>query len=131
MDGTTAFQSLALIYLIAVLGQSGADKILHYKGNADYFKSQFKNSPLAGLTGVLLPVVTAMEAGTAALALLGLLHIWTGGGSQWGLWAICLGALNFIALIFGLRMSQDYAGAAGVVPYLAVALIGLLGFVVI
>ncbi len=129
MDGIIALQSLTLAFLIAVLGQSGWDKLSRYKDNLDYFKGQFKNSPLAGLTGLLLPVITAMEVGTVLLAVAGFVRIWTGGGAQWGTWAVCLGALNFIALIFGLRISQDYAGAAGVTPYLAATLIGLYSFV--
>ena len=121
-------QSIVLIYLIATLGESGLGKVLDYKGNLAYFKGQFKNSPLASMTGLLLPVVTIMEIGSGALAIAGLIQIWTSGNSQLGLWALCLGSLNFIALIFGLRMSKDYGGAAGVVPYLAVALIGAYWF---
>ncbi|NUN99458.1 MAG: DoxX family protein [Saprospiraceae bacterium] len=128
MTSQLLFQSIALLYLVATLGESGLGKILDYKGNLAYFQGQFKNSPLAGTTGLLLPVVTLMEVGSGGLAIAGLVQLWTGGGNQWGLWALCLGSLNFIALIFGLRMSKDYGGAAGVTPYLAVALIGLYGF---
>ena len=127
MDGSLLFESIVLVYLIATLGESGLGKVLDYKGNLAYFKGQFKNSPLASTTGLLLPVITIMEVGSGALAIGGLVQLWTGGGNQFGLWALCLGSLNFIALIFGLRMSKDYGGAAGVVPYLAVALIGLYG----
>jgi len=128
MTNQLLFQSIVLIYLVATLGESGIGKMLDYKGNLAYFKGQFKNSPLAGTTGLLLPVVTIMEVASAGLAIAGLVQLWTDGGSQFGIWALCLGSLNFIALIFGLRMSKDYGGAAGVVPYLAVALIGLYGF---
>lgn len=127
MDHSILFPSLAMLFFIAVLGQSGLDKVLNYKGNLEYFSGQFKKSPLASMTPLLLPVITLMEVGTAALALAGLVQRWTGGSGQLALWAAALGSLNFIALIFGLRMSQDYGGAAGVVPYLAVALISLYG----
>lgn len=128
MDITVVFHSLVMLFFVAVLGESGLGKVLDYKGNLEYFRSQFNNSPLARMTRLLLPVITAMEVATGLLALVGLVQLWTGGDGKWGVWATSLGCLNFIALIFGLRMSKDYAGAAGVVPYLAVALIGLYGF---
>jgi uncharacterized membrane protein YphA (DoxX/SURF4 family) len=121
-------KSISLLFLAAVLGQSGLDKVLHYKGNLAYFKDQFKNSPLAPATGLLLPVVTLLEVLSAGLALAGLFALWMQGDRTLGLTACVLGCLNFIALIFGQRMAQDYGGAAGIVPYLAVAMLGLYFF---
>jgi len=128
MEGQLIFQSLALIFLIAVLGESGLGKVLDYKGNKAYFEDTFKKSPLAGMIGLLFPVVTIMEVATGLLAAIGLVQIWLDSSNHFGIWALELGCLNFISLIFGQRMAKDYAGAAGVVPYLAVALIGLFGF---
>lgn len=129
MNGVLLYQTIALLFVAVVLGQSGLDKALHYSGNAHYFQDQFKNSPLAKWSTLLLPVVTVLELGAAVLAMAGLAALWTDNGAFLGLWAMSVAAFNFISLIFGLRVSQDYAGAAGVVPYLVAAMIGLAGFV--
>lgn len=119
---------IGLLFLITVLGQSGLDKVLNYQGNRQYFQEQFKASPLSGLVGALFPVILLMEVGTAILALAGLFTLLNSADGRIGAYACALGCLNFIALIFGQRMAKDYAGAAGIVPYLAVALLGLFAF---
>ena len=121
-------QSLTLLYLILVLGQSGIDKLLDYRGNLSYFQNQFKNSPLGPTVGLLLPAITLMEVGSAVLAAVGLVAIWTNGSSLPGMAATALGSLNFICLIFGQRVAKDYGSAAGIVPYLGIALFGLYCF---
>ena len=121
-------KSVSLLFLATVLGQSGLDKALNYRGNLAYFKDQFKNSPLAPTTGFLLPVVTIMEVLSAGLAVVGLFTLWSQGNGLPGLAATTIGCLNFIALIFGQRMAKDYGGAAGIVPYLAVSMLGLYFF---
>lgn len=116
---------LILLFLIAVLGQSGLDKVLDYSGNKAYFQGQFANSPLKPLIGILFPLVVLMEVGTAVLSLMALATLFLHGNRDLGIYACALGSLTFIALIFGQRMAKDYGGAAGIVPYLAVALLGL------
>jgi amino acid permease len=119
--------SLVLLFLIATLGESGTGKVLDWSGNRAYFSQQFKSTPLAGTIGVFFPLVTLMELATAVLSLLGLWQMWLSDGSTvWAIRAVALGSLTFIALIFGQRMAKDYAGAAGIVPYLIVVLLGLL-----
>jgi putative oxidoreductase len=129
MDAHIIFQALVLLFFIAVLGESGINKLLDYKGNKAYFEEQFKNSSIASSIDLLFPLETAMEIGTTVLSVVGLFQIlFSNNGEQWGLWAVSLACLTFISLIFGQRMAKDYVGAAGVVPYMAVSLIGLLGF---
>lgn len=119
---------IGLLFLVAVLGQSGLDKVFNYRGNLQYFQEQFKTSPLSGMVGALFPAILLMEVGTAILSLAGLLVLLNSADGRIGAYACTLGCLNFIALIFGQRMAKDYAGAAGIVPYLAVALLGLFAF---
>lgn len=116
---------LILFFLIAVLGQSGLDKVFDYAGNKTYFQGQFANSPLKPLIGILFPLVVLMEVGTAVLSLMALATLFLHGNHDLGIYACALGSLTFIALIFGQRMAKDYGGAAGIVPYLAVTLLGL------
>ena len=119
--------SVILLFQILVLGQSGVDKLLNYKGNLDYFKSQFQNSPLSFIVGLLFPIVLLLETGSALVSVLGLFSLYTASFStSYMKFAFGLSALTFVCLIFGQRMAKDYAGASGVVAYLIVSLIGLL-----
>jgi uncharacterized membrane protein YphA (DoxX/SURF4 family) len=121
-------QSCALLFVLVVFGQSGLDKLLNYRDNRDYFNQQFSKSPLANFAGLLLPVIALMEVASAALALIGLFMLWTSGTRLPGLFAMALSCLTFIALIFGQRLAKDYGGAAGIVPYLGVTMLGLYVF---
>lgn len=121
-------QSVSLLFVLTVLGQSGLDKALHFRGNLDYFRQQFKNTPFSPATGGLLAVITLMETGSAVLAAVGLFSLWTSGERMTGIFAMTLAASTFVCLIFGQRIARDYAGAAGITPYLAVAMLGLYAF---
>jgi hypothetical protein len=124
----TLLQSIALLFVLLVFGQSSLDKIFHFEGNLNYFRHQFKDSPLSSGVRILLTLLTAMELLSALLAAFALFALWTMGEQVPGLFAMALAGLTFVCLIFGQRMAKDYAGAAGIVPYLLVALLGLAAF---
>jgi amino acid permease len=127
MDYDIIFHTLLYLFLLFSLGESGLSKALDYRGNAAYFKQQFKDTPFSGMSGLLLAFITLLELAVSVIALMAIVEAWADGGYSWGLLALSMGALNFMVLMLGLRLSRDYAGAAGVVPYLAVSLIGLGG----
>ena len=55
----------------------------------------------------------------------GMIHLLTSKGpyiAQWGAW---FSSLTLLMLIFGQRITKDYSGAATLVPYFIVSLIGL------
>jgi hypothetical protein len=127
MDYDIIFHSLLYLFLLFSLGESGLSKAMDYRGNAAYFKQQFKETPFSGISGLLLAGITLLELAVSVLAIMAIVEAWMTGGYSWGLLALSLGAFNFMVLMLGLRLSRDYGGAAGVVPYLAVSLIGLAG----
>ena len=107
--------------------QSGLDKVFHYQGNLDYFKEHFKKSPLAPTVGLLMPVITFLETSAGLISLSGTLLILL--GSSWGLtisaYGLSIGGISITCLFFGQRMAQDYARAAGLVPYFLMTLLGI------
>lgn len=108
--------------------QSGLDKVFHYQGNLDYFKEHFKKSPLAPTVGLLMPVITLLETSAGLISLSGTLLILV--GSSWGLtisaYGLSIGGISITCLFFGQRIAQDYAGAAGLVPYFLMTMLGII-----
>ena len=108
-----------MVFFAIVFLQSGVDKITDQEGNQSYFRDVFKNAPmLQSLTGPLFWGLTLLELGAGIFCGLGILF------DTFAVWGIQLATLALLALIFGQRMAKDYAGAAVVATYMAVALVG-------
>ena len=119
----TAF--FAIVFL-----QSAADKLFDREGNLAFFSEHFKNSPFpAEAVPLLFWALTAVEASAGVLCALGLL---IGDFRYEGMGVSATGVLfanlALLCLLVGQRLAKDYAGAAVVAAYFAVALIGILTF---
>ena len=115
---TSAF--FAILFL-----QSGIDKIVDWKGNAEYHSKQFANSPLKKYAIVMLIMITVMEVSCGFLSLPGIILYLMNNDVLVSFYADCLASVNFLSLFFGLRISKDYKGAAGLVPYFIVSLLAI------
>jgi len=115
----TAFFAVAFL-------QSGLDKIFDREGNLGWLTGHFKSSALADLVPFLLSVLTAIELAAGALCGLGVL-VTDFSRRGWSIAAVGLlfSGAALMALFFGQRLAKDYAGAAVIAAYFAVALIGL------
>lgn len=105
--------------------QSGLDKIFDRKGNLAWMVPHFEKSPLKGQVPTLLSFITLLEIATGILALLGgvdLLFAFSWGIPRFALW---LAALTLVLLFAGQRLAKDYAGAASLASYFAVALVAV------
>ncbi len=120
---TCAF--LAILFL-----QSGIDKVVDRSGNLEWLTGHFASSPLAGLVPVMVTTVTIAElaAGAVSAAAVPALLL-SDAGEIVAVSAISLSALSLIMLFFGQRMAKDYAGAAVLVPYFTLTILGLWLFV--
>jgi uncharacterized membrane protein YphA (DoxX/SURF4 family) len=114
----TAFFAVAFL-------QSGVDKILDRKGNLDYFTVHFAQSPLRDVVPALFWIITALETLTGICCALGALLVLIGFGTYVALFGIGLALLSLFCLFVGQRLAKDYAGAAILAAYYAVALLGL------
>lgn len=123
------FSKLPAIFVSAFFAilflQSGLDKVLDYKGNLAYLSNHFKKSPLGGSVKMLLPVLTTLEIITGLVSALSLFQLLLGGHSVLALYSPLLAGCSLLCLFFGQRIAKDYGGAAGIVPYFIVVLLGI------
>jgi len=120
---------LVTAFFAIVFLQSGLDKLSDRQGNLDYFGEHFKQSPLASLIPFLLQVLTFIELGAGTLCALGVLTFsFRSKGFGMAASGVALSGVALLSLLLGQRLAKDYAGAAVVAAYFAVALIGLVLF---
>jgi putative oxidoreductase len=117
---TTGF--FAVVFL-----QSGLDKLLDSEGNLAYIRGVFENSAVPeSAVPLLFWTLTALELSAGGLCGLGILvgsfrHPGMGIAAS----GVFIAGLALIGLIAGQRIAKDYAGAAVIAAYFAVALIGI------
>ena len=119
-------QSLIGCFLSIALLQSGLDKIIDRKGNLEWLSGHFSNSPLQGLVPLLLNVVTVLEIFAGSCTLIGSFVNLVNGNNMLLTAGLLVAALNFLALFFGQRIAKDYEGAAVLVNYFILNVLGLL-----
>ncbi|MDX1911957.1 MAG: DoxX family protein [Saprospiraceae bacterium] len=123
------FSNLPAIFVTAFFAilflQSGLDKVLDYKGNLAYLSDHFKNSPLGGSINLLLPILTLLEVMTGLVSIIALLQLLFSGQSVLAYYSPLFAGISLLCLFFGQRIARDYGGAAGIVPYFIVVLLGL------
>ena len=122
-------QSLIGLFLSIALLQSGSDKIIDRKGNLEWLSGHFSNSPLRGLVPLLLNVVTVLEIFAGCCTLIGSFVNLVNGNKILLTIGLLIAALNFLALFFGQRIAKDYEGAAVLVNYFILNILGLLSLV--
>ena len=106
--------------------QSGIDKIIDRRGNLEWLTGHFAKSPLAGMVGVMLGIITIMELAAGALSAIGCAMILVRHDSAIAFYGAVLAALALLALFFGQRMAKDYPGAAALVPYFLVVIAAII-----
>lgn len=116
----------AIIFL-----QSSFDKISDQEGNKSYLQDVFKQAPtLQGLVGPLFWGLTLLELAAGVFCGLGIISFSFASGGFLARWGMRFVTLALLALVFGQRMAKDYAGAAVVAAYMAVALLGNILFAI-
>ena len=125
LEAMPFLQLIAMLFLGILFTQSGLDKVFNYKSNRDWLKGHFEKTPLKNMVGVILPFITLLETAAGVLSLMGIIVFLINGSTQLGLIGAQLSALSIIALFFGQRLAQDYAGAATLATYFLVCLIAI------
>lgn len=123
------FSNLPALFITAFFAilnlQSGFDKALNYNSNLEYLTDHFKKSPLAGSVRLLLPTITVLEILTGLVSAWAFLQILLSGQSAAAIYSPALAGISLLCLFFGQRLAKDYGGAASLVPYFVVVLLGL------
>ncbi|MFT5337137.1 MAG: hypothetical protein ACI9YL_001139 [Luteibaculaceae bacterium] len=127
---TTMVLHVAMFFNLAILAilfvQSGLDKVFDFKGNLEWLKGHFGNSPLKGMVKLLLLKITIIEVLAGLFCLLGMVELVCWEGFYFAFAGIFLSAVALVSLFFGQRIAKDYPGAASLVPYFIVTLIGFI-----
>lgn len=116
---------LTLLFLIITFLQSGIDKLTDWKGNVNFIKDHFKNSPLKSSVPLLLSIVVITEVISSTLMVIGLYQLIVSGAKEMALYGIELAALTLIFLLIGQRLAKDYAGAMSLGVYFIISLFGM------
>jgi len=119
-------QSLIGVFISIALIQSSIDKLIDRKGNLEWLSDHFSDTRLNNFVPLLLLIITITELLSGLLLLSGaFINILF---SNFDLLVIgfFLSAINFILLFFGQRIAKDYAGAAVIVNYFILNIIGLI-----
>ena len=119
-------QSLIGLFLSIALLQSGFDKISDRIGNLEWLRGHFSDSPLHGLVPLLLSVITVLEIFAGTCTLIGSFLNLVNGNNIMLTIGLLIAALNFLALFVGQRIAKDYEGAAVLVNYFILSVLGLL-----
>ncbi len=121
-------QILIGAFLGVAMVQSGVDKITDWKGNHNWLVSHFSNSFLAPFVTPMLGTVTVLETVGGLLLLFGAGNGLIYGDTYYVLCGLLVIAINLLALFFGQRIAKDYEGAAVLVNYFILTIIGLFTF---
>jgi diacylglycerol kinase len=118
-------QILVSAFLAILFLQSGIDKVVDRRGNLDWLKGHFAKSPLAGMVPLMVLAITILEIAAGALSAIGCALIIFSRDTTVAFYGAVIAAMSILALFFGQRLAKDYAGAAVLVPYFFVTLIGI------
>ena len=116
---------LILLFLIVTFLQSGFDKITDWKGNLDFIKGHFANSPLRNMVPLLLGTILIIEVLAGILMVIGVYQLATSGMKEIALLGLILSAITLIFLLIGQRLAKDYAGAMTLAVYFIVTVFGV------
>jgi len=116
---------LILLFLIVTFLQSGFDKITDWKGNLDFIKGHFANSPLKNMVPLLLGTILIIEVIAGILMVVGVYQLATSGIKEIALLGLELSAITLIFLLIGQRLAKDYAGAMTLAVYFIVTVFGV------
>ena len=118
---------LVTAFFAVVFLQSSLDKFTDAQGNLEFLQGHFKDSPFPpDMVRTMFRILTALEAVAGGLCGLGVLFLsFRHHGMNLASLGVATAGLALLSLVVGQRFAKDYAGAAVVTAYFAVALIGL------
>ena len=119
-------QTLIAIFLMVVFIQSGVDKVLNRKDNLDFFKSHFSKTIFKNITAILLTILTILELIGGIVLAYGVFHALYFLDTIWIFNGFVILSITLIFLISGQRIAKDYIGAADLIPYFILIMLGIM-----
>jgi uncharacterized membrane protein YphA (DoxX/SURF4 family) len=123
-------QVLIALFLGIAMTQSGFDKIIDWKGNKSFLIEHFSKTFLSQFVTPLLLVVLILELAGGIICFIGIGEVFIYNNNQLIKVGLIIIAIDLISLFFGQRLAKDYDGAAVLVNYFILTIIGLLTFTI-
>ena len=123
-------QVLIALFLGIAMTQSGFDKIIDWKGNKSFLIEHFSKTFLSQFVTPLLVVVLILELAGGIICFIGVGEVFIYNNNQLIKVGLIIIAIDLISLFFGQRLAKDYDGAAVLVNYFILTIIGLLTFTI-
>ena len=125
-DPLVLCQILIAIFIAIAFIQSGIEKVLDRKGNLEFFKVHFANTFLKNVTPLLLIILTIFELAGGLTLVYGVYFAFVYRTTLWIFYGFVMLALTIILLFAGQRIVKDYLGAADLVPYFILIMLGIM-----
>ena len=119
-------QIFIAIFLFIAFFQSGLDKVIDRKGNLDFLKAHFSDSPLIKIIPIMLPILTFLEIIGSLMLGYGVYYAFVNRSTLWIFYGFVVIAITIIMLFAGQRIAKDYLGAADLVPYFILIMLGIM-----
>jgi uncharacterized membrane protein YphA (DoxX/SURF4 family) len=108
---------LLLLFLVITFLQSGIDKMIDWKGNLNWLKGHFSETPFKNIVPLMLFVILVMEVLAGLFSGIGFVQILMSGESVFAFFGGILACISLLMLLFGQRIAKDYEGAKTIVIY--------------
>ena len=125
-DPLVLCQILIAIFISIAFLQSGIDKLVDRVGNLDFLKEHFSNSIFSKIVPLLLTVLTIFELLSSLILIYGIFYALFEKTTLWIFYGFVITSLTIIFLFLGQRIAKDYAGAADLVPYFILIMLGIM-----
>lgn len=125
-DPLVLCQILIAIFISIVFIQSGLDKVLNRRNNLEYFKVQFSKSIFNKVYPILLSILTILELVGGLILVYGIYFSFAEKTTLWIFYGLVYLAITMIFLLLGQRIAKDYVGAADLVPYFILIILGIM-----
>lgn len=125
-DPLVLCQILIAIFISIVFIQSGLDKVLNRRNNLEYFKVQFSKSIFNKVYPILLSILTILELVGGLMLVYGIYFSFAEKTTLWIFYGLVYLAITMIFLLLGQRIAKDYIGAADLVPYFILIILGIM-----
>ena len=119
-------QIFIAIFLFIAFFQSGLDKVIDRKGNLDFLKAHFSDTPLIKIIPIMLLILTLLEIIGSVMLGYGVYYALVNRSTLWIFYGFVVIAITIIILFAGQRIAKDYLGAADLVPYFILIMLGIM-----
>lgn len=117
MHNTQIAVIITLVFLAITFIQSGYDKVSDWKGNVEWLKGHFAQTPIKNMVPHSLFLILVLEIFSGAFSVIGAIQILVNGETEFAFWGAVLSCITLLFLLLGQRLAKEYDGARTIVIY--------------